>query len=592
MLHDFAVRDLGPGLTVVAGPNEAGKSTLLAFLRFCLFGPPRARDARHAPLRGGRHGGRLIVAESGREGVWTIARYADRRTPAVLAPNGSAADAGELGRLLGGADVDVFSAVFAFGLHELSQLETLTNEGVRDQIFSAGITGAGADVRQALQRLETEAQALLRPRGRSRVQEVLGRWEHNARAMAAAREAAAQYPELVEREQQERARVTELGEGLQSLRRRERYLRRLLDVWPTWQRAQTARARQEGLPDPGPFPTEGLARLDALLGNRQQARRTVLRLRGESEELAARPKLSEAVALAVTTLAQQAALQRQRLEDLPQQDAELRQLRIRQAAALAAVGSDWTETRLAATDASVATLEGLADWGDRLRQAAEDLRAAEGLAEAAAVNVASTREGLAVLEVPFPSLAAWEQAGAGLEGRLAHARAGVWLLATGALFGVAALSLFALGHPLAAGLGAAAAVGLWVWGRGGLGVRAAELQMAQWRRREGAVRERDALQRQLVIQERTLREREDLARRTAAAREHLEHAWVESCRAAGMPAALRPDGVRAFVQALQRARELDAAVRAASARRLATEKAIGSWEVRARSAARMAAAPP
>lgn len=591
-LANFGVRDLDPGLTVVAGANEAGKSTLLAFLRFALFGWPRSRDRRLPPLRGGRNGGRIFLSEKGRDGAWTVERYGDRRAPALLAPDGTAADPGELPRLLGGADADVFASVFAFGLDELSRLETLTNEGVRGQIFSAGITGAGADVRQALQRLESEAATILRPRGRSRVQEILGRVEHNARAAAAARAAGAHYPDVLAAEDAARARIAELTERLHALRGRERHLRRLVEIWPSWQRAQGARARLQALPDPGPFPVDGLTRLEALLERRQEARRTVVRLEGERAELASRPTLTPTVASAVSTLAAEAALQRQRLEDLPAQESELRQLRIRQAAALAEVGPDWTETRLAGADASVSTLEGLADWGERLRQAAEDQRAAEQMAEAAAVNVASTREGLDGLDVPFPTLRAWERAGADLEETLARARVAVGMLGAGAAFALAALVLVAAGHPLAAGLGGAIALAFWVWGRGGLRLRQQELRLAQWRRQEGAVRQRDVLERQLVIQERALSEREDLARRMADARAHLEHAWVESCRAAGMPAGLRPEGVRAFVQALRRARELEAAVRAAAARKLATEKAIAAWETRARSAARMAGAPP
>ena len=31
--HDYAIRDLSPGITIIKGPNEAGKSTLLAFIR-------------------------------------------------------------------------------------------------------------------------------------------------------------------------------------------------------------------------------------------------------------------------------------------------------------------------------------------------------------------------------------------------------------------------------------------------------------------------------------------------------------------------------------------------------------------------------
>ena len=48
MFRDHEVTNLSGGLTVFAGPNEAGKSTLLAFLRGMLFGFP---DGRSRPLR-------------------------------------------------------------------------------------------------------------------------------------------------------------------------------------------------------------------------------------------------------------------------------------------------------------------------------------------------------------------------------------------------------------------------------------------------------------------------------------------------------------------------------------------------------------
>ena len=48
VFHDEERRDLGQGLTVLLGPNEAGKSTLLAFVRGVLFGFPDGRAA-HGP---------------------------------------------------------------------------------------------------------------------------------------------------------------------------------------------------------------------------------------------------------------------------------------------------------------------------------------------------------------------------------------------------------------------------------------------------------------------------------------------------------------------------------------------------------------
>jgi uncharacterized protein YhaN len=73
----FANQSFGPfnrRLTVVLGSNEAGKSTLLAFIRTILFGFPARERAKFYPaLNGGRHGGR-IVALSDEGDEYTIAR--------------------------------------------------------------------------------------------------------------------------------------------------------------------------------------------------------------------------------------------------------------------------------------------------------------------------------------------------------------------------------------------------------------------------------------------------------------------------------------------------------------------------------------
>src|ERR1051325_1717967 len=51
---------LHAGLNVFHGPNETGKSTLMAFIRSMLFGfEKRGSTKRYEPLNGGLHGGSL-----------------------------------------------------------------------------------------------------------------------------------------------------------------------------------------------------------------------------------------------------------------------------------------------------------------------------------------------------------------------------------------------------------------------------------------------------------------------------------------------------------------------------------------------------
>ena len=135
IFNDFEV-SLSDGLTIFLGPNEAGKSTLLGFLRAALFGFPsrRSRAPQYPPLGGGRHGGRLMLC--GPQGEVIVERVAGRRNGLRL--NGRDGMDQDLRALLGGADENVFSSVFAFSLLEMQSFEWLQADQLRERIFSAG----------------------------------------------------------------------------------------------------------------------------------------------------------------------------------------------------------------------------------------------------------------------------------------------------------------------------------------------------------------------------------------------------------------------------------------------------------------------
>ena len=56
--HDLTLRGLSRELTVFYGPNEAGKSTLMQFMRSILYGmSPMRRERYLPPVVGGRPAG-------------------------------------------------------------------------------------------------------------------------------------------------------------------------------------------------------------------------------------------------------------------------------------------------------------------------------------------------------------------------------------------------------------------------------------------------------------------------------------------------------------------------------------------------------
>ena len=229
-----ALSDIPGGLTVLLGPNEAGKSTLLAFLRFMLFGFPRGQQHRYPPLQGGRHGGRLTFEDL--EGIWTLERIQGQPVR-LFAPDGRQLGEEALRGRLGGLDPDTFKSVFAFSLFELTDIETLDREEVRERLYSAGITGAGRSAASVLAQLRKGLDLYLRARSKegviNKLSEALGaarrqladataltgRYELMDGQLAAAEQSAAQ-----------------LAAQAARLDRRRRHLERLEALYVPWNR--------------------------------------------------------------------------------------------------------------------------------------------------------------------------------------------------------------------------------------------------------------------------------------------------------------------------------------------------------------------
>ena len=279
IFRDWEVRGLPAGLTVFLGPNEAGKSTLLGFLRAVLFGFPgkRSRSPQYPPLRGGREGGRLSLSLP--EGEVAVERFAGRKNGVRV--NGSESAAEDLQALLGGADETVFCSVFAFSLSEMQSFEWLRAEQIRERIFSAGIAGAGASARRVIETLEAEAAAMYRQRGGSRVRELLDQIVQAERREKVAQAEAEQYSSLEQEQEKWSARAMALASEEQELRGKQRSLEALIELWTDRQRAQQQLA---SLDPAGAFPGEPEARLAALQGRMEFARALARRLEEEQSE--------------------------------------------------------------------------------------------------------------------------------------------------------------------------------------------------------------------------------------------------------------------------------------------------------------------
>ncbi|MBU2601657.1 MAG: AAA family ATPase [Actinobacteria bacterium] len=381
VFRDHRQRGLADGLTVFVGPNEAGKSTLLAFLRYVLVGyRGRKLSDHYRPLAGGEHGGRVFL--HGESGEVSVERMVGRPVPRVLTGSDGRATQVEEGdgavrRLLGGVDIGLFNSVFAFSLAELQDLRSLAQDDVRDRVFSAGIAGAGRSARQVATRLEKDSLLLIKPRKGARANELLESLAEVEKRLCAARAASERYPALVREEEEAEARRALLQQEESALRDLGWRYQLLKELWPTHVELTQAEAEMDGPPVFDAFPVDPEVRLAAALGGVKAAEDRAADLQQEVDsalkaasdlEVLLRDDLAS-VAPRVAEAAERSGLYESWTASLPKARAALDSVQESLERTLLDLGPTWDEERLADFDVSLAWQEEVRAWGRRLREA-------------------------------------------------------------------------------------------------------------------------------------------------------------------------------------------------------------------------------
>ncbi|WP_372896318.1 ATP-binding protein, partial [Stieleria sp.] len=136
----LSIDSLPDGMTLFYGPNEAGKTTVMQFLRSMLYGfTAERRDKYLPPIYGGTPGGAIRVTGPG--GGYQIRRHAKMTDEnvvgqlAVTGQDGLAQGQHRLSMLLGQIDEPIFTNVFAIGMRELQELNTLDDTAAADELY-------------------------------------------------------------------------------------------------------------------------------------------------------------------------------------------------------------------------------------------------------------------------------------------------------------------------------------------------------------------------------------------------------------------------------------------------------------------------
>ena len=290
----------GNGLQVIHGHNEAGKSTLLQFIRELLFG--YAERNKYSFGDGKLEGsGRLEF----KDGDAFELRRRKGRPDTLTAIRGGVPEAmleADLQRLLGGANHQLFHNVFAFGLYELaSGEESLRIEAVQNALHGSG-SGGMKNPQKILDQLTKESEAIFKKNGKLQVVTVLCKEIKEGITELKKKTTKTDTFLQLRREFEAAKQIAEQhAEQLTVVRREQGQVKKLVTAYPLWRELQELSERRQQFGELPHLATDARQKFDKLLEELKRVTKDLGKIDREIQnadaELAAIPVQTEWLAL-------------------------------------------------------------------------------------------------------------------------------------------------------------------------------------------------------------------------------------------------------------------------------------------------------
>jgi len=397
--RDLRVDKLDAGLTVFCGPNEAGKTTLLQFIRAMLFGWDPWRQ-HYLPQADQPCGGTLTAIGHKR-------RFLLRRlTGAGQLPEGELAvrdaEGRELGpeflvEALGGVDEAIYNNVFAVGLRELQELGTLDESGAATWLYSLSAGLDRVSLVEVMRELAASRNRILAPDGRpSLLGHLLGQRERLLAECQQHEQTTERWAKLIAERRSLDARIAAAEAEIGQLQRRLHVADVALAVEQAWRGRERLQGELDGLPQGSEDAERVALRFEETSESIKKGRRRRTRLLeriGELDRQIQQIPLNEAL-LQQAPRIEVLSEQRGWVETLQRQVQQLR-------GEISELENRWQQSgngQLPHDRQDAATVDVPVGALKQLRQPARDLRAAERRAAEAEAEVTASVETAEALE--------------------------------------------------------------------------------------------------------------------------------------------------------------------------------------------------
>lgn len=173
IFHDRLITGLSPGLNIIYGHNECGKSTLLAFIRRILFGfPTGSSNANLYPaLDGGTYGGWIKCQPSDGKLI-TISRKKGTHG-GIVSIDGEPSSSEAIRKLFSNISKTFYENVYAIDLSELEKFSFLETEEVKEHLYSASLGLGNVTLKEVKGTFSRKSDSLFKPGSHGSNQKIL-----------------------------------------------------------------------------------------------------------------------------------------------------------------------------------------------------------------------------------------------------------------------------------------------------------------------------------------------------------------------------------------------------------------------------------
>lgn len=255
------------GIHVFYGQNEAGKTTIIAFIHAILFGFPTRNQSenRYEPKTGAKYGGKLSVQVNENEN-YIIERILGRAIGEVKIydENGLAGGEDMLHKLLNGLDRSLYQAIFSFNFKGLQGVEHVNAAELSRYLFSAGASGSQS-LFDCEKKISKRLDDLYKPNGRKPIlNEKINELENLRKQLINWEDKIEVYNNNVDEQQSLSTEIEEIEEKINEINTLLKQYEKKMLIKPHVEERRKWQIQLDQIGDYSYFPVDGLNRLQQL----------------------------------------------------------------------------------------------------------------------------------------------------------------------------------------------------------------------------------------------------------------------------------------------------------------------------------------